>query len=441
LEKLAMKKSLIALAALAATASFAQSSVTLSGVIDFAAANVGGTQPWAKGSTVSTTVGNSATSVIRIAAVEDLGGGMKATAFYALDPRTFANDNLAVTNNTGVVTNTGSQACSLAVANNATAIPAATTSSACVLGTVGGQANTTTGMARDEAYVALEGGFGNVKLGSPNSIGLTSFLSSSPLGTGVGSGYGLAGTFSNVRYNRSARYDTPVMNGFSASVLFAPGNDQTATVTAPTTSASTGAVTPAVPVANFIPNARKVTELSLRYANGPLSVSYVNIAQGEQTNATGWYANGTSTKAKKTSANILDASYNFGSTTVYAGWNDGDRLAPLGTAGADPLAAVESKGYRVALKQNLGAIDLIAQYSQQEALGVKSIATAQGVTTISTGVLKAKVTGLRADYNLSKTAALYLGYEKYDTGVAYSASSPATTGERTITSLGLRKSF
>ncbi|MEN9886155.1 MAG: hypothetical protein RL758_733 [Pseudomonadota bacterium] len=407
--------------------------MTLSGVLDFAAANVGGTQLWAKGSTVSTTVGNSATSVIRIAAVEDLGGGMKATAFYALDPRTWANDNLQVTNNTGVVTNTGAHPSSYTNAGTGTQVN--------TLGTVAGQANTTTGMARDEAYVALEGGFGNVKLGSPNSIGLTSFLSSSPLGTGVGSGYGLAGTFSNVRYNRSVRYDSPNMSGFSASVLFAPGNDQTAVTTVATQSATSGQITPAVPVANFIPNARKVTEIGLRYANGPMSVTYTNISQAAQTAATGWYANAVGTAAAKTSANILDASYNFGSTTVYAGWNDGDRLAPTS---ATNTAAADSKGYRVALKQNFGAIDLIAQYSQQEALAATGFSggpAGTANTTSTTAVLKAKVTGLRADYNLSKTAALYLGYEKYDTGIAYDAKAPTTTGERTITSLGLRKSF
>jgi predicted porin len=296
-------------------------------------------------------------------------------------------------------------------------------------------------MARDEAYVALEGGFGNVKLGSPNSIGLTSFLSSSPLGTGVGSGYGLAGTFSNVRYNRSVRYDSPNMSGFSASVLFAPGNDQTAVTTVATQSATSGQITPAVPVANFIPNARKVTEIGLRYANGPMSVTYTNISQAAQTAATGWYANAVGTAAAKTSANILDASYNFGSTTVYAGWNDGDRLAPTS---ATNTAAADSKGYRVALKQNFGAIDLIAQYSQQEALAATGFSggpAGTANTTSTTAVLKAKVTGLRADYNLSKTAALYLGYEKYDTGIAYDAKAPTTTGERTITSLGLRKSF
>jgi predicted porin len=44
------------------------------------------------------------------------------------------------------------------------------------------------------------------------------------------------------------------------------------------------------------------------------------------------------------------------------------------------------------------------------------------------------VTGLRADYNLSKTAALYIGYESYDNGAA-------TANETTATAIGLRKSF
>jgi predicted porin len=285
-----------------------------------------------------------------------------------------------------------------------------------------------------------------VRLGSPNSIGLTSFLTSSALGTGVGSGFSggsTAGTmtnsFVNVRYNRSVRYDSPVMSGFSASVLFAPGNDQTAVTTVATQSTTSGQATPTVAVANLIPNARKTTEIGLRYANGPLAVNYVNISQAAQTNLTGWYANTTGTAANKTSMNILDASYNLGSTTLYAGWNDGDRLAAYS---ATNKAAVDSKGYRVAVKQNFGAIDLIAQYSQQEALGATGFSTAtNGGTTTTYATLKAKVTGLRADYNLSKTAAVYLGYEKYDTGIAYDAKAPASTGERTITSLGLRKSF
>ena len=437
-----MKKSLIALAALAATGAFAQSSVTLSGNLDFAGASVGGSQLWAKGSTVSTTVGTASTSVINIRAVEDLGAGMKVTAHYGLDPRSLVNDSYAVTNNTGVATNSGSQACSAA-----SAALAATSSAACVTGTVAGQSNTATGFARDEAFVGIEGAFGNVRLGAPNSIGLNSFQVSSPLGTGIGSGYtgaGTASTFTNsytqTRYNRAVRWDSPVVAGFQAAVQYAPGNDQAATVTTATTSAATGAVTPAVPVVNMIPNARKATEIGLRYDNGPLSVSYANIAQAEQTALTGWYVTGSSTAGKKTSMNVLNASYVLGNTKLTAGWNDGDRLAVLGGAvTATAKDATKSKGYRVAAQQTMGDIVLIAQYSTQEALGITSITS--GLSTNSATALKASVTGFRADYNLSKTAALYMGYEKYDTGIAYNSQTPTTTGTRDIVSVGLKKQF
>lgn len=182
-----MKKTLIALAALAATASFAQSTATISGNLDFASVNVGGTQAASKGSTVTTGFGTATTSVLRFIAVEDLGGGMRATAQYNFDPRSLANDALGNT------------------LNSATAPTA----------------NTTTGLSRDELFVGLSGGFGNIRLGSPNSIGLNAWQPSSSLGTGIGSGYtgaGRAGTMSNsfvqTRYSRSVRYDSPVMGGF-----------------------------------------------------------------------------------------------------------------------------------------------------------------------------------------------------------------------------------
>ncbi len=341
-----MKKSLIALAALAATASFAQSSVTLSGNLDFAAGNVSGN---AKGTTVSTRDVSASTSVINIIAVEDLGGGMKATVKYGLDPRATANDNAALT--------------------------------------------------RDETFVGIEGAFGNLRLGSPNSIGLTTFLSASPLGTGIGSGYGtLVADYSNIRYDRSARYDSPNFAGFTVSALYAPGGDQ-----------------PAATTPTFIANNNKVTELGLSYANGPLTVGYANISQAALTYTTA----GAVGAVAKTSTNILAASYKMGNTTLSAGWNDGDGKARAATTS-------DSKGYRVGLRQDIGAIALIASYGQQENKG-------------ATSTPKEKVTGLRADYNLSKTAVAYLGYEKYDTGVA--AAPSLTTGDRTITSVGLRKSF
>jgi len=114
---------------------------------------------------------------------------------------------------------------------------------------------------------------------------------------------------------------------------------------------------------------------------------------------------------------LINASYNLGATTVYAGWNDGDALASAATA-------TPTKGQRLAIKQDMGTVVLIAQQSTQ---------------TSGTANTKATVTGLRADYNLSKTAAAYVGYENWDTGTAY--NNTLSTGTRKITSIGLRKSF
>jgi predicted porin len=216
----------VAVAAALPAVALAQSSVTLSGNLDFAVANYGGQQAWAKGTTVTTLAGTSSTTVINIRAEEKLDGGLKLTAHYGLDPRSLLNDSLAVTNNNNVAVDPGT-------------IPnGGGTGDVKTIATVGGQANTATGLARDEAFVGIEGPFGNVRLGSPNSIGLNSFLVSSPLGTGIGSGYtgaGTAGTVTNsyvqTRYNRSLRWDSPVVNGFSAAILYAPGNDLVATTT------------------------------------------------------------------------------------------------------------------------------------------------------------------------------------------------------------------
>jgi len=358
--------------------------------LDIAGASVGGTQALAKGTTFSNT-GTASTSVINIRAVEDLGGGLKATVHYGLDQRSLVNDSFAVTNNSGAA------------------------------GATKHLTNTATGLARDEAFVGIEGAFGNVRLGAPNSIGLNSFLIGSALGTGVGSAYtggGTAGTMTNsyvnTRYSRSVRWDSPSIAGFQAAVLYAPGNDQ-AGFTATTVTAGDS-------TALLIPNNRKATEFGLRYDNGPLTVSFANVSIAAQTNATTWYSSTSAgvipaVNAVKTSTNMLNASYKINNTTLYAGWNKGDSLASTTTV-------TKTDGYRVAAKQTIGAIDLIAQYTEQKS----------GATDI-----KATVTGLRADYNLSKTAAVYAGYEKFDTGTAYNNS--LTTGTRTIASVGLKKQF
>jgi predicted porin len=388
-----MKKTLVALAAISAVSAFAQTTVTLSGNMDVAGASITGTQYGQKGTSFTTTTGTSSTSVINLIAVEDIGGGTKVTAKYGLDPRSLTNDSFAVTNNAYQTT-----------AYNA-------------------QTNTATGLARDEAFIGIEGGFGSLKLGAPNSIGLDAHSTSSPLGTGIGGGYGIATGYMyqsvvTTRYSRAARYDSPVTNGLKVSAQYAPGNDEAAVT-------GTG-------VANYtarsLPNNRTVTELGLNYSNGPLNVQYANIATAAQTNPTGWYAvTGNSTGQTTsygyvaTKMNVLAANYNLGSTTLYYGYNNGN-------SNASTTSLIQNVGSRVAAKQNFGPIDVMLQYTS-----LKSTTTAAVSTT-------AKVTGLRADYNLSKTAIAYMGYENWDTGTA-AAATDTTSGNRKVTSVGLRKSF
>jgi len=123
-----MKKSLLAVAIAAALPAAASAQVTISGLLDFAYGNASGFQ---SGSTISTRDFTSATSSIRFTAIEDLGGGMKATVQYDLDPRIWINND--------------------------------------------------SGIVRNESFLGLSGGFGNLRLGAPNSIGLTTFLVASPL--------------------------------------------------------------------------------------------------------------------------------------------------------------------------------------------------------------------------------------------------------------------
>jgi predicted porin len=73
LEKFAMKKTLIALAALAATTAFAQSTATISGSISVGVMDTGG----ATSKAAVSTLGGGA-NAINIVTVEDLGGGMRA---------------------------------------------------------------------------------------------------------------------------------------------------------------------------------------------------------------------------------------------------------------------------------------------------------------------------------------------------------------------------
>lgn len=196
-----MKKSLIALAALA-TAGFAaaQSSVTVFGVVDTGFQRVSRD---AVGSDVSTTrlaSGSNKTSRLGFRGVEDLGNGLKANFWLEA----------------GISTDDGSGGSTRISTNNQA--PAA----------VGGAGQGLTFNRR--ATVGLSGGFGEVRLGRDSVVGLLTQESFDPFdANGVGSQRqvvyanvaAVSTAISSVRASNMITYFSPNIAGFTADVGYA----------------------------------------------------------------------------------------------------------------------------------------------------------------------------------------------------------------------------
>ena len=211
-----MKKSLIALAALASTGAFAQSaSMTITGGIDLMYRSVSHDDATKKVNGVSNN--GMYTSQLNFTGKYDLGAGTSAGFFMELDfnPQSSSQANQ---------TSTG----------------------------FGGTPFT----GQQMAY--LGGGFGTVRLGVPNSPGLTAGVTAQPLGTGLGSGYSCTfgrlgtttvsninsyegnGTGRIIRHEKTIQYTSPSLEGVTATVEYAAKNFN---ANAPTASATAAAST------------------------------------------------------------------------------------------------------------------------------------------------------------------------------------------------------
>lgn len=291
-----------------AATSFAQSTVTISGIVDFAYGSTSGngTTAATKLQTVSQSLHTSSTSAINFNIVEDLGGGLRASARYAIDPRAWSNG-------TGV--------------------------------------STAGALGRHESFVGLSGGFGNLRLGVINAGSLDAYSASAPLGTGIGSAFSLsdhtAVSVGTVRYNNSVRYDTPRVNGFAGSLTYAPGNDD----------ATSGGARPAI------------TNFGLTYSQGAMNVAFsslqvsATVAQPEvplSLNAaeTILLSPGTAAVAAtaKSTYNYIGANYTMGAARVFLGYGDGNKSA----AGSDV------KVTRVGATYTMGAVTFLGQYATTE---------------------------------------------------------------------------
>lgn len=180
-----MKKSLIALAVLAASgAAMAQSSVTLFGIVDTAFGYVDNANA-AGDSVYGLSTSGNATSRLGFRGVEDLGGGLKAG--FWLEGEIFGDDGNAAGFN-----------------------------------------------FQRRSTVSLAGGFGEVRLGRDNTPGYSKFISYDLFGqVGIGqfmgwsNWYGTSGDANGIRSSNMISYYTPNFSGFTAGLGYGFDEKQT----------------------------------------------------------------------------------------------------------------------------------------------------------------------------------------------------------------------
>jgi predicted porin len=405
-----MKKTLVALAALASVSAFAQ--VTLTGNVDVGYRAVDVSNNGAK-NLKYITHNNASTSAIFFTVKEDLGGGTAANFFAEAD---FAPSKNALQN--GSTTNNGF--------------------------------NYSGGFFNSEVYVGLNGGFGDIKLGAPNSPALTAGTTSQPFGTALGGGYsdtfgrlgvngnvginGYAGQATTARIIRNERaivYTSPVFNGFSGQAEYAFKNTNAEVVT--TTSTSSGT--------NVTGNNNGVVGYALKYNQGPLNAIYY---RGELTGggAAGTFSHAaaanTLTKngilaGTKVTYDIFGANYTMGDVTGYIGstkTKSSQTSAPSSTV----TDAEDSSSTNYAVKYAVNG-NLDVMYNR-----VTRKHNLAEVTAYYTNGGNATLTGLGADYKLSKRTMVYARYEKAG-NVNTLGTAANGYGNVAITALGLRHQF
>ena len=293
-----------------------------------------------------------------------------------------------------------------------------------------------------QQVVSLEGNFGRVKVGSPDSSALDAGLAAQPFGTALGSGYssgfGRLGTASTagvnqyvggpnsggriIRSEKAVRYDTPLFSGFSGSFEYSAKNANA------TTAGSTS-------------NNNGFQALGLRYANGPLTVQYSNVkaeagaytAAGSVSNAGVAAANGLNAN-QNVKWNLLGANYVFGNATVYAGYTT--------TKASDTVTPEDSKSWNIGGKYAIGNIDLLANYLERKS-NLADVVSA-GIYTSANGLYpKAKLTAVGANYNFSKTVLAYYRFERVQNiaTVLGSASGNNLSQDQTVNAVGLVVKF
>ncbi|WP_394788945.1 porin [Rhodoferax sp.] len=395
-----MKKSLIALAVLAASgAAMAQSTVTLYGLVD---ANVGAFKTNAVAGTAVTSLsqtkqdsGGLNGSRWGLKGSEDLGGGLAAIfnveSGFNIDTGASAQGGLLFGRraNVGLAGGFGK----LEVGRNSSSYDDISADHAQMAQYLFDPSNTNNGNSAATAKGMTPG---------PVSATVTAAQAQA---TALGNQQKfLNRTFSwigyNTRFDNSFKYTSPNLAGFTTSVMYSLGEDKTTAL-----------------------SASKTVSANVKYANGPLLVS-----AGYQSETTASSVTATTKPALENA--ILNVAYNFGVAKVGLGLNRAkykDVAAPAILGGGEFAAQNE---YSLSVAVPIGAATISAGYAQSkgDTLG------------------KSSGFGIQALYALSKRTTLYGGgvstsaYDKLADAVA--ASAPGTAIARNTTyAVGIRHTF
>jgi predicted porin len=409
LEKFAMKKTLIALAALAATASFAQSTVTLGGILEISpfsngkvttqAATAAGAITEVKSSRTSSPTTWS-TSVLSLTGTEDLGGGLKAnflllngvgagTGVHTIDSTTNAGDS-------GI----GNRARSLGLSGDFGALNFGRFVPAAAAG-----------------FHAYSGS------GSATFVGNIYGMSTANTAAGPSGLHTSADNFE--RINNIAQYTSPVFSGFTLNLAVAQNsNDSSA-------AAAVGK------------NSTSQTSISLNYAQGPLSVGVgmndlkTNIeaaaavagtlaADGVSVATLG--TNAVANSSRKGDLDWIGASYDLGVATVYGTHVKRKATATTAAGVTTTLNSVKVNSFGVMVP--MGAVTLRASmYSGKDTRGAGD----------DTDNMKLSGHQLSAAYALSKRTSLIAaaGTNQYKRD----AASVAATRKQSATTMTVNHTF
>ena len=388
-----MKKTLVALAALAATASFAQSSVTISGQLD---AGISATSSVAGVSNTNLSGGLYGANRLRFVGVEDMGGGMKANFLLEMQPGLNGGTSGNGLFNRGAWLGlSGASWGDLRFGRQGTTtigVVCTIDQSGCYGGFFGGgilfsgsgsianntnpwfAANPTRGGA-GQAPSTISGGFGSAPTAAAAGTTTTGAATVTTTGQDV------------TRVVNAITYLTPNWGGFTGQLQYGLN---------PAGTAADGAT----------------FGLQAAYANGPI---YVGLGYST--------ANGTAASPNTGTLTTLGGTYDFGIAKVGLGYQK-EGASANGSAFAGNFT--DATAYAVTIMGNMGAVKPYLKFGNRSVSG----GTLGGITV-------AQMANIGTTYDLSKRTKLYLDYV-IDTSPA---QAPGATNNPTQFGFGMQHTF